>query len=56
MKSISTMDNLLRYQEFLRQQFQISEKECEMVTEYFRPETFLNRILLAVNWPSSLRV
>jgi hypothetical protein len=27
-----------------------------MVTEYFRPETFLNRILLAVNWPSSLRV
>ncbi len=41
MKSTTTKDYILHFKKFLHQQFQLPEKECEIITEYFQLQPFL---------------
>ena len=40
METIKIKDDLLHFKEFLHQQFQLPQKECETITPYFQPERF----------------
>ncbi len=41
MKSTTTKDYILHFKKFFHQQFQLPEKECEIITEYFQLQPFL---------------